>query len=635
MSSSCPNCGAEITFRWSSAVQTTCPFCRSILVRRDVDLKRVGVVSDLPTTSSPIQLGTEGRYKGQPFAVVGRIVYEYERGHWNEWHIRLGDASAWLSDALGEYAISHEVPTPPNVPATPKVHVGESLQIEGTSYTVTTITNAGYVGVEGELPFEYWDKTKVPFVDLESTTGRFATIDYSDAQPLLFVGEYQEFDQLQLGNLRETVQEAAVRNVTGLNCPKCGAAITLRSGELAQTVACPSCAAVLDAKDPNLRVLQEYQGKMRWTPAIPLGTTGKIKGDPYQLLGFQVRGIRVDDVDYDWREYLLWNQSKGFRYLTEYDGHWNDVVVVKGTPHVTGSLRPAAEYIGETFRHFQTAEARTKFVLGEFPWEVRLGDKVQTRDFVAPPHMLSEETTADETTWSLGTYVSPQYIWETFQLPGKPPAPRGIYEDQPDPNEGNAGAIGRIFAVFAVLLLGLLIVRQVTARRDRVFSQGYTVFSHNPDSTAFVTPVFALNGRTSNVRLTIDTDLRNNWAYFNLALINDQTGTAYDFGREVSYYFGYDDGYWSEGSTSDRATIPSVPSGQYYLRVQPELGNDSQEPLGFNLTVQRDMPSMTFFAIVFGLLLVPPVLAWFRYYSFEQLRWRESDYAPVSSDEDE
>ena len=167
-----------------------------------------------------------------------------------------------------------------------------------------------------------------------------------------------------------------------------------------------------------------------------------------------------------------------------------------------------------------------------------------------------------------------------------------------------------------------------------VFQQGYTVTSRNADSTAFVTPVFALKGRTSNVRLIIDTDIRNNWAYFNLALINDQTGTAYDFGREVSYYFGYDDGNWTEGSSADRATIPTVPPGQYYLRVQPELGNDNREPLGFTLTVQRDVPSVRFFAIVFALLAIPPVFAAFRHHAFEQMRWRESDYAPTTSDDE-
>ena len=40
------------------------------------------------------------------------------------------------------------------------------------------------------------------FVDLETTDGRFATIDYSEAEPLLFLGETVEFEDLQLKNLR-------------------------------------------------------------------------------------------------------------------------------------------------------------------------------------------------------------------------------------------------------------------------------------------------------------------------------------------------------------------------------------------------------------------------------------------------
>ena len=43
----CPSCGAPVKFLWSSAVQTTCEFCHSILVRTDVDLKKVGEVADL------------------------------------------------------------------------------------------------------------------------------------------------------------------------------------------------------------------------------------------------------------------------------------------------------------------------------------------------------------------------------------------------------------------------------------------------------------------------------------------------------------------------------------------------------------------------------------------------------------
>src|SRR3569832_470841 len=72
----CPNCGATIEFRWSGAVQTICPYCKAVLVRRDLDLEKVGMVSDLPPTASPIQLGTEGKFEGDAFVVVGRIVYQ-------------------------------------------------------------------------------------------------------------------------------------------------------------------------------------------------------------------------------------------------------------------------------------------------------------------------------------------------------------------------------------------------------------------------------------------------------------------------------------------------------------------------------------------------------------------------------
>jgi hypothetical protein len=185
-------------------VQTTCPFCRSILVRHDVDLQRVGVAADLPPSTSAIQLGTEGRYKGARFTVVGRIIYEYDRGRWNEWHIRLDDdTSAWLSDALAEYAISRQLESPPELPRAAKLRVGQSFVFDGTEFKVMTLTTAHYAGVEGELPFEYWDKSKIVFADLESRSDRFATIDYSEAAPLVFVGEYQEFGQLDLTNLRE------------------------------------------------------------------------------------------------------------------------------------------------------------------------------------------------------------------------------------------------------------------------------------------------------------------------------------------------------------------------------------------------------------------------------------------------
>jgi hypothetical protein len=205
-SANCPNCGASIQFRWAGAVQTTCPYCRAILVRRDVDLERVGVVSGVPESSSPIQLGTEGRYGTLAFLVVGRILYEYDRGRWSEWYLRSMDGgSAWLSDAQGDYAMTRRVEGAA-FPAAEHLQVGQSYAIEGTLFTVSSLTHAKYAGVEGELPFEYWDHGEELFADLDTDGGtgpaRIATLDYSDDPPVAYVGTYVALDELALRNMR-------------------------------------------------------------------------------------------------------------------------------------------------------------------------------------------------------------------------------------------------------------------------------------------------------------------------------------------------------------------------------------------------------------------------------------------------
>jgi hypothetical protein len=198
----CPNCGAKITFRWSSSVQTTCDYCKSILVRTDLDLKKVGQVADLPPDSSAIQIGTEGVFNHKAFTAIGRILYEYEQGSWNEWHLMMSDGvSGWLSDAQDEYGVSFLAPGR-KLPEPGNFQVGEPFVWDNVTYSVSTLTNAHYRGVEGELPFQYWDKSDVVFVDLRSEIGKFATIDYSDEKPILYLGEMVEFESLALKNLR-------------------------------------------------------------------------------------------------------------------------------------------------------------------------------------------------------------------------------------------------------------------------------------------------------------------------------------------------------------------------------------------------------------------------------------------------
>jgi len=184
-------------------------------------------------------------------------------------------------------------------------------------------------------------------------------------------------------------------------------------------------------------------------------------------------------------------------------------------------------------------------------------------------------------------------------------------------------------AVFLMALTVLLIAFYSIAQDRQVFSQSYEFNTNVKSEASFVTDGFELNGHTSNVELSTTANVNNNWIYLNYALINQDTGHAYDFGREVSYYHGYDsDGSWSEGSTHDTVTIPRVPPGHYYLRVEPE-SDFYHGKIYYTITLKRDVPQITFFGLGVLALLVPAGLITWRSMNFEHLRWAESDSGGV------
>ncbi|HST62167.1 MAG TPA: DUF4178 domain-containing protein [Longimicrobium sp.] len=631
----CPSCGAQIQFRWAGAIQTVCEHCSSILVRRDVDLAAVGRVSEPPPVTSRVRLGTHGTYQQRRFTVVGRIAYAWESGAWSEWHLAFSDGrSGWLSDAQDEYAVTFAVPDAPRLPPADALRPGEAvpLGIPGGTFSVGTVTAARYAGVEGELPFEYWGKGDTPFVDLRSDQGKLATIDYSESPPLLFAGEFVEFGALGLKELAEP----AARRVEGtraLNCPGCGGTVTLRRPGESVNAVCDYCLRVLDVSDSEaLRVVQKFNDSVRVQPLIPLGSTGRMHGAEWTVLGMQQLTLRVEGVPYSWREYLLHAPERGFRYLTEYDGHWNDVVVLKAPPAAkrTDPKEPVTLQ-GERFRPFQHATSETTFVLGEFPWQVRQGDKTKTDDYVSPPRMLSREETSGEVSWSLGEYTPGARVWEAFQLPGTPPPPRGTYANQPSPHASH-GRLWRLFFLFAGLLLVALVARSISGNHAVFRQDDLRAENAGGEEDVFVSPPFTVKGRTGTLHVALRTTISNSWAGFDMRLVEVATGRTREFSREIGYYSGVEDGErWSEGSRNGGVTVPAVPAGTYRLVIAPQ----GSAPVLYDVSVTRDPPSVWLYLLAMVALLIPPAVRGLQHVSFEQARWMESDYAPVSTDDDE
>src|SRR5262249_16106624 len=148
--------------------------------------------------------------------------------------------------------------------------------------------------------------------------------------------------------------------------------------------------------------------------------------------------------------------------------------VLKSLPEVLPyASPPKVKYLGETYRHFQTARAGTAFVLGEFPWQVRVGESAGGSDYVSPPRVSSGGQAGNEVTWWMGEYMSGKDVWKAFRITGSPPEAVGVYENQPSPLSAETRNIWVAFGAFLVLLVAMMIGFDMAARNEQVFTGYY------------------------------------------------------------------------------------------------------------------------------------------------------------------
>ena len=160
-------------------------------------------------------------------------------------------------------------------------------------------------------------------------------------------------------------------------CPSCGAPMQARSKDIL-AVGCASCGAVVDTADLNYTLLSKALGPRdeQYQPRLALGSKGTLEGKPAEVIGFLVKQCKVDGIAYDWREYLLAGELGSYRWLTEYNGHWNIADVLSNPPGSSGAMELSeVRWSGQVFKHFATTPAAEVIqVAGEFTWRVRRGE---------------------------------------------------------------------------------------------------------------------------------------------------------------------------------------------------------------------------------------------------------------------
>ena len=197
----CPSCGAMVPFRTSIMLLAVCPFCRCLVLRKDLDVEKLGESAQLQPDGSPLLVGATGFYRDAAFQIVGRVQLKTPVGFWNEWCLLFNDGrQGWLGEAQGTYAVSFKLDAA--APECASLTLGQSITLGKMSYEVREIVTASYLAAEGELPFKPPLGESAQSADLIAEDGFFATIDYSEADPVVFAGEYQNFDALKLTGLK-------------------------------------------------------------------------------------------------------------------------------------------------------------------------------------------------------------------------------------------------------------------------------------------------------------------------------------------------------------------------------------------------------------------------------------------------
>jgi len=636
----CPSCGAEVRFQSASSVMAVCDYCRSTLVRHDLDIENIGKMAELAEDASPLRRGVAGVWKGVNFSLIGRIQLKYDAGIWNEWYALFDDGrTGWVSEGSGLAYITFPVESKGALPAWDALEPDQEIKIGGKPYTLTNKEAAQVIAGEGELPFRVGEGYAAPAADLRAEDDSFISIDYSDATPRVYAGFVTSYAALKLNDASAAAKETSQVAAKAFNCPSCGAPAQIHAGEI-ECYACPGCGTTVDVANPGLKIIAAARKGEKIQPRIPFGTEFTLRGDKLMLIGFMRRKTRIDGITYPWDEYLLYGDKAGFCWLIEDgNGHWNYGRATAKLPQTSGGgkvVSPVASFDGQVFKHFQSCKAEVAYVAGEFNWRVKVDDVAQCDDYIAPPLMLSKERTGNEVAWTLCEYLPVDELRAACPkfIPGH--LQSGVGANQPSPYSGGSGRFWGLY--FAVLVLAFVLQLFFTGKAANEVLLNETLELAPGRATTHVSKPFKL-ARESNLEVISDVmPLENSWAYLAMTLVNRETGEEIAFGREVSYYHGYDsDGSWSEGGPHDEAFFTAVPAGEYVLEIEAEPAPEQRTALQDQLRVVRDVPVWAnFWVMIFALLLFPIWATW-RSFSFEIKRWSESDHPLVteSSDSDD
>lgn len=420
-------------------------------------------------------------------------------------------------------------------------------------------------------------------------------------------------------------------DIKAINCTSCGATLDVLGGHRVKSLTCSYCGSVMD-RHADFKLLQEYREHPdRPFAPLAIGMQAELKGVSFTIIGM-IQYVSHQSGDgwaesYRWISFQLYSPTHGYAWLTWNKGHYffsrrtRDMPSPMQPDRLIQKMDVALE--GRTFRMFERYAAEIAYVEGELTWIARLGDKTHVVEAIDPPALFSYERGEREIEYSLGEYMDADAVHAAFDL-APPDRPDGIHPAQPFVTKPIFQALSKVGPIFAVIaVIGFLAII--------VFGDGRELVRYQAAATQTPqTLPFTVSDASQLLRLELTAPVTNNWVYYDVTVSNAENDEEILFlGKEISFYEGRDsDGYWSEGSRTERALFKVPAAGDYELEIVPAEVGGSVPPLKASLYEQVLVKRYAIILLILSILA--SVAAPFRRHHFEKRRW-----ADVLEDDDD
>jgi len=183
----CTSCGASIEVKNRFSKVIVCDYCGTHLKVKGNDISESGKYPKIADFPSIFELGSKGTILEKPFTALGRMQYNCDGGHYDEWFLDYDGGTAWFTEDEGTYTLYTDLLEVTDIPAMESLKAGQNITVGDRKVMIQEKGVATVAGGEGELSYYVEPGSKITYVDGVSD-GKKVSIEYSEDEVELFIG---------------------------------------------------------------------------------------------------------------------------------------------------------------------------------------------------------------------------------------------------------------------------------------------------------------------------------------------------------------------------------------------------------------------------------------------------------------